>query len=183
MIKTFFSIFSESSRSFEGQEEGEEVIMLLRRHPFFVTMRLSIYGLGALVPIFVGLTFIDKLLANHLLLVFMALAGIWQLLIWLGIFYTLTMYTLDVVIVTNFRIIDSEQHGLFNRKISELHIERVQDISVETKGLFVTMLHIGDIIVQTAGSEMHFIFHQIPDPERVKDAIMNIASVKSSDRI
>ncbi|KKQ77632.1 MAG: hypothetical protein UT00_C0008G0004 [Parcubacteria group bacterium GW2011_GWA1_38_7] len=86
------------------------------------------------------------------------------------------MYTLDVWIVTNRRIIDSAQHGFFNRTISELHLTRIQDISVETRGFVQTILHFGDLQVQTAGTEEKFKFHQIPHPEKVKDEIMKLVS-------
>jgi uncharacterized membrane protein YdbT with pleckstrin-like domain len=84
------------------------------------------------------------------------------------------------VIITDRRIIENEQHGFFNRKISELHAYRVQDVSVHTNGIVETMLHFGDIVVQTAASEKQFVFHKIPNPEEVKDSIMKIVSTHQS---
>lgn len=86
------------------------------------------------------------------------------------------MYMLDVWIVTDRRIIDSTQHGFFNRTVSELHLTRVQDISVHTVGVIPTLLHFGDLQVQTAGTEEKFNFLQIPNPLAVKDAIMAVVT-------
>lgn len=88
------------------------------------------------------------------------------------------MYILDVWIVTNQRIIDSTQRGFFNRVVSELHVSRIQDVSVSTSGLIQTMFKFGDLQVQTAGTEEKFKFIQIPNPEDVKDEIAKLIEVK-----
>ena len=171
-----FSIFIDSDNSFAGEEKDEKTLLLIRRHPFFILTRLVVFLFLALIPIAVGLSFSSFLYSNDLLASFFFVSSIWYLLIWSGIFYALTMYTLDVWIVTNRRIIDSAQHGFFNRTISELHLTRIQDISVETRGFVQTILHFGDLQVQTAGTEEKFKFHQIPHPEKVKDEIMKLVS-------
>ena len=85
------------------------------------------------------------------------------------------MYLLDVWIVTNERIVDSTQQGFFHRTISELHIHRIQDISVSIKGIIRTFFHFGDLQIQTAGEEERFNFSEIASPDVVKDKIMQIA--------
>jgi uncharacterized membrane protein YdbT with pleckstrin-like domain len=80
-------------------------------------------------------------------------------------------YYLDVWIVTNKRIIDLEQHGLFNREISEFLIGRVQDVTVETPGFIPTMLDFGNMTIQTAG-EKNFIVREIPNLHKAKDLIL-----------
>lgn len=175
-MKSFFSIFSRTHNSFGGEENNERVILLLRRHPFFILARLSIFVLLLLLPIVVGKIFANFLTENDLFSVFLFISSIWYLLVWSGIFYALTMYTLDVWIVTDMRIIDSTQRGFFDRTTSELHISRIQDISVQTRGVVQTFLDFGDLQVQTAGAEEKFKFSQIPNPVKVKDEIMKLAS-------
>jgi uncharacterized membrane protein YdbT with pleckstrin-like domain len=179
IIKPLFSIFKESRDSFDGEENGEEVILLIRRHPFFILAKMVLFVILILVPVAVGVSFLPFLLSHDILGLFFFASSVWYLLLWLGIFYALTMYTLDVWIVTDRRIIDSIQHGFFNRTVSELHLARIQDISVETKGMIQTFLKFGDLHVQTAGTEDKFYFSQIPDPGKVKDEIMRVASAHS----
>lgn len=181
MIKSFFSIFTKSKDSFEGEEEGEKVILLIRRHPFFILARLGVFALMILVPIVLGVAFLPFLLSHNLLEAFFFASSVWYLLLWLAIFYALTMYTLDVWIVTDHRIIDSMQHGFFSRTVSELHLSRIQDITVQTKGVIQTVLKFGDLHVQTAGTEEKFFFSQIPHPGAVKDEIMRLASSHTPD--
>lgn len=175
-IKSFFSIFKDSNNSFDGEENDEKVILLLRRHPFFILVKLFLFVLLVLVPVIIGPLFYPFFLLHNLLEAFFFMSSIWYLLIWLSIFYSLTMYTLDVWIITDRRIIDSMQHGFFNRTVSELHLARIQDISVKTEGVIQTLLKFGDLHVQTAGTEEKFFFSQVPNPERVKDEIMKLTS-------
>ena len=168
MIDRIISIFSESSKSFEGQEKGEEVVLLLRRHPFIALLPVSTLGLFCLVPIFIFFIFYSYIVANFLLL-FLFASSVYLMII-----------SLNTVILTDRRIIEREQSGFFNRKVSELHIYRIQDITVSTKGVLPTMIHYGDIIVQTAGMEQSFIFKQIPRPEEAKNAIMRIVSMANA---
>ena len=180
MIQHFLSIFRESSNSFEGQEKDERVIMLLRQHPFTILIRVAFFGLACLVPIVLGTIFFSSLEARSLLNLFFFVSSLWYLGLWFAIFYSLAMYSLNTVIITDHRIIESDQHGFFNRQISELHSHRIQDVSAHTNGVIETFLKFGNITVQTAGSEKQFIFKQIPKPEQVKDTIMQIADARNS---
>ncbi len=176
MIKSLFSIFRESSCSFEGQKEGEEILLLLRRHVFTIYVRIGFYVLLSLLPIVLGLVFYSYLLNRGWFDVFFFLSTLWYLGLWIAIFHSLTIYTLSAVIITNRRIIDSDQHGLFNREVAELNGSRVQDVSTHTNGVIQTFLHFGDVTVQTAASEKQFVFYQVPNPEKVKDVIMQMAA-------
>ena len=180
MIKRLLSIFRESSNSFDGQEKGEQVALLLRQHPFVILFRIGLFGLVALAPIVVWIIFFSYLEMYSWLNIFFFASSIWYLGLWFAIFYSLTIYTLNTVIITDHRILDRDQLGFFNRKIAELQIYRIQDISTHTSGIIETFLHFGDLTVQTAGSEKQFIFHQIPNPDQTREAIMQIARSKDS---
>ena len=179
-MKSICSIFKKSTRSFEGQEKDEKVILLLRRHPFVVTLPLSFYALAGLVPVVILLVFYSLIVSSPFFISFLFLSSIYYLALWLLAFRALTMYTLNTVIVTDKRIIDRDQNGFFDRDVSELHLYRVQDITIHTRGIIKTVLGFGDIIVQTAASEKRFIFPEIAKPEKVKDTIMKIIISKRS---
>ena len=57
MIGNLLNIFKESGKSFEEQEKGETVVLLLRRHSFVLYLPLSTLGLFVLAPIFIFLAF------------------------------------------------------------------------------------------------------------------------------
>lgn len=88
----------------------------------------------------------------------------------------ITDYFLDVWIVTNERIINIEQHGLFSRTVSELRLNQVQDITSETKGFLETFLTYGDVYIQTAGEKSRFQFKNIDNPDEVKLTIARLVA-------
>ncbi len=87
-----------------------------------------------------------------------------------------TDYFLDMWIVTNERIINIEQHGLFRRKVSEMRLNQVQDITSETHGFLETFLTYGDVMVQTAGERLQFHFKNIDNPDEVKLTIARLVN-------
>jgi hypothetical protein len=176
VIGKLISIFKDSRESFEGQETGERVIMLLRKHAFVVLLSLSGFALACFVPILILTIFASFIINLNLLSLFLFLSSLWYMFLWLAVFRFLTIYTLNTVIITDHRVIEREQRGFFNQKVSELHAQKIQDITAHTEGIFETMLHFGNVVVQTAASEKQFVFHQIPEPEKVKDAIMKIVT-------
>lgn len=180
MIKRLISIFKESTQTFEGQEKDEDVILLLRRHHFIAFLPISTSALLALVPIFIFLIFYSYIVNSKFFTLFLFLSCLFYMLLWLIAFYHLMMYTLNTVVVTNKRIIDRDQNGFFDRKVSELHIYRIQDVTVSTKGILPTLLKYGDVAVQTAAIDKEFIFHEMPDPETIKSEIMKIVSMANA---
>lgn len=162
--------------SFQGQEENEQIIFVIRRHPFFIILKTLFLSLLALVPVAALIQFWHVLEAAQFVVPACAGLGLWLLLLWQAAFYALTMYTLDVWILTNTRIVQSQQNGFFHRTVSELRLSRVQDLSVTTRGIIQTFFHFGDLQVQTAGNEELFNFWQIPSPEKIKDEIMRLTA-------
>ncbi|MEK7506820.1 MAG: PH domain-containing protein, partial [Patescibacteria group bacterium] len=95
---------------------------------------------------------------------------------WLGLFYRLMIYLLDVWLVTDHRVIDSRQIGFFNRVVAEARLNRVQDVTTHVSGFFETLLNFGQVEVQTAGTEQRISFKQVPNPNVIKEAILKANS-------
>ncbi|MFH1631653.1 MAG: PH domain-containing protein [bacterium] len=85
-----------------------------------------------------------------------------------------TDYYLDTWIVTSERIINVEQKGLFTRTISELHLNQVQDVTAEKKGIFEMFLNYGNVYIQTAAARERFNFKGVGDPEEIKREITKL---------
>ena len=79
---------------------------------------------------------------------------------------------LDLWIITNQRVIDVEQHGLFRRETSEFGIDKVQDITVEVPHILATFLKYGNLRIQTAG-ERSFTIKDVPNIYEIKKTIMD----------
>jgi len=75
------------------------------------------------------------------------------------------------VLLTNKRVVDIEQKGMFSREVSTLRLDRIQDITVGVHGLIQTFLNFGEIHVQTAGQEREFVVRGLKNPHKLKNAI------------
>jgi len=165
----FWSILQKSQYSFEGKYSEETVLALLYRHWFVLLTQAIFFGIMALAPFVlyrIGATFISLGIG------YWFLVSLYFLFWWQSLFYRLTFYVLDVWVVTDHRIIDSEQHGFFQRTVSELNLNKIQDITVKISGITPTFLDYGDLEIQTAGTAERFIFKQIPHPNQVREMIM-----------
>lgn len=102
------------------------------------------------------------------------LLSFYFLFLWYFLFKALTDFYLDTWIVTDHRILEIHQLGLFKRDISELRLSKIQDITVKIEGLLPTFFNYGRVIIQTAGVIPEFNFEQIPNPQQVKDKILQL---------
>jgi len=162
---------------FPGQHENEQVILFLRRHWFVFFMR-SLSILAAIVIVILLYVFLVTFGQNlhetpyyNLLLFGESLA---TLFIWNFFFILWLDYYLDAWIVTTERIINIEQRGFFYRDISELKLTKIQDVTSEIIGVIPTLLDFGNICVQTAGETERFTFRQIPNPNYIKNVIVQL---------
>ncbi len=172
MIKKLISLFSVTHHSFEGKKSYETVIVLLYRHWFILISKLLAYVILLFVPLIVWVFAGSYIQKFGLEVLFNFLSITYIFIWWLSLFYALTMYYLDTWIVTDHRILDNEQHGFFSRSVSELHLSRIQDISVKITGPIQTFLDFGNLEIQTAGTEPKFFFKSIAHPNKVRDEIM-----------
>ncbi|MDP2650466.1 MAG: PH domain-containing protein [bacterium] len=152
-------------------QPDEHIVAVVRKH-WFILLRDSIaVVLIAALPIILIIPFAPSIPANPEVITF--LTALWLLAIWMMLATIWTNYYLDMWIVTDKRIVNIDQIHLFKRDISTLRIERVQDVKVETHGLFATLLHFGNLQVQTAGPEASFyMIRGIPNPSQVRNAIL-----------
>jgi hypothetical protein len=162
---------------FDGQKADEQILLVLHRHWFDILSQFfSIFAmLFLLVGSFVSFPLIFPGLMNGFSgNLFLFLENLFFILIWTINFLIWIDYYFDIWIVTDRRIVNIEQKALFSRCISELELEKVQDISTDVCGVIPTFLNYGDIQVQTAGEQEKFLFRNVPDPYLVKDLIMSL---------
>ena len=100
-------------------------------------------------------------------------AGIWYLLVLAFFHYTWIDFYMDMAIITDDRLIDISQHGIFHRAISEVSLLRVQDVNATTKGIFQTIFNFGRVDVETAGDIPNFVLDNRPKPFEIARVVQN----------
>jgi len=166
---------------FPGQGLNEKVIMVIRKHWWIIFKLFLFYFVLALLPLVLRglMKSYTTLLDGGVLTVILNLLGSIYYFYILTLFYRGWIdYYLDVGIITNERIVDIEQKGLFARSISEQKIYRVQDVTSEVKGFLPTFFHYGDIHIQTAGPTPHFTFDGAPHPYETTKKILDLVKFR-----
>jgi len=152
--------------------EDEKEIFIIRKH-WFVLLE-TLFPMALVFILGVGVIFIFSgnifpTLESLALKIFLTSAL--ALILWSISFIVWTNWHLDVWVVTEKRIYDVQQQSLFSREVSELRLERLQDITVEVRGFVSTFLDIGNLHVQSAGASREFSISHIRHPYKARDII------------
>lgn len=154
----------------------EKIILSARRHWYALWRGLAgFFGLAVLpvVIYFVTLYFQPVLLEDYFYriwgFIFFYLFALFSFVLkfWLD-------YYLDQWVVTNQRVFDIEQKGLFSREVSIFNIAQIQNASVDIQGPLATFLDFGDVHVQTAGEGREFVFWQVPHPNEIQKQLIEL---------
>lgn len=82
------------------------------------------------------------------------------------------LYVSNVIFVTSEKIAQVLYLSLFNRKISQLSIGDVQDVTVSQKGILAHIFNYGTLVIETAGEQQNYSFTYVPDPYQVSKMIV-----------
>jgi len=158
-------------------QEEEHILAQTRKHwMVFLRDAGSTLGIGAALFILLGLITLPNSfdLQNQSLLTIAAFAEIlWILIIWIAIVAIWTNYYLDIWIVTNLRVVNTNQIGLFERSITMWQFKDIQEITTEMSNPLQTFLNYGLIHIRTASpTEKHAHMEGIPYPGEMSELIL-----------
>ena len=165
-----------SSNAFTGQHNGEQILFVFRRH--FVTLgkgfRVIIFAtlIGWLVSL--GLSFWGHNV-NYLwgLLFGFCVGGLYFLVQWIKWYFS-------VFILTNERLRQVTQRGLFSRSVIDLDLDNVKNISYNVPGFMAEICGFGTIALQTMVGDM--VIHRVARVDRIYNELSDaIRAAKGSD--
>lgn len=154
---------------------GERVICEIKRHPFGI---LSMYfsGLVAIVIAIVLAAFAPQIISTGTDISGTAMVGAGivivgvLLMLWVATF----VYWQNRWIVTDDSITQITQDGLFGRRVSQLSMENLEDVTIDKSGIIQTMLNFGTLKAETAGERSKFMFPFCPDPATYARKILEV---------
>ena len=159
----------------------EHVIFEIRKHWIVFAGHAVTLLFSAFIPFIVltlyrifGFTPINISLSGNTSALFLFFYTLWLLFLWISFFVNWTKYYLDVWYVTEKRIIIVDQKRLFDREISNIRFDKIQDVMVEVDGFIPTFLNFGNIKVQTASEDnTEFSLSVVRNPELVRKIIFS----------
>jgi len=167
------------SKVFPGQRDNEEVLAAVRKHwTALIAPVLQLIGFNA-VPI-IGFAIYIYVLGWELTVdglfyvIGVLLISLYYIGAWIMYYHAFVGYHLDLWVITDQRIINIEQNGLFNRVMSELNLSKIQDVTSEIKGQLQTIFDYGHVYIQTAAEQERFIFEDVPHPEALAQLIAQL---------
>jgi len=85
---------------------------------------------------------------------------------------TLVKWHWNAFVVTNFRVVDVDQRGFFERVVSEAPIDKIQDLSYSVKGVLGTVFNFGSVSLQTSGSNALIDLSNTKNPKELYHLIV-----------
>lgn len=152
----------------------------VRRHPiglFFIYLQtivalgLSLFLIFAFLPSFLRVLGLEDDSGAKVVIYLFALLAIGFGLLFLIL--AARIYQASQLIITNDNITQIMQVGLFHRKVSEISMENVEDVTAYQKGIFQTFFNYGRVHVETAGEQDNYDFIYCPNPNAYAKAIQD----------
>lgn len=168
----------QESDLFPGQLEDEKTLIFIRRHWISFLLWIVILIVMSVLPLLflIGAFYFDRIGDIHGETLVISSATVAMYLMFINaLFLTAWIeHYLDVSIITTDRLLNIQQVGLFNRRVSELSMLRVQDVSAQMRGYLQTFFQFGTVVVETAGEAPNFVMHNVPRPHVVANTILAI---------
>jgi hypothetical protein len=162
---------------FPGQKPGESIQLLVRKHWIIDIKIAAIFAFLALVPsvvVVVGpILFWDGSLNDSLLVTILGVL-VYFLFMLLITYIKWLNEELDIIIVTNERIVAHDQIDLFHRQVSETNIGQVQDVKGIEKGVMGNLFHYGKLEMQTAARDIVFKIDHVREPYNSARVILDL---------
>lgn len=162
-------------KTIETTGSGEHVLCTVYQHPFgliaiyistLIIMIAAIGLSGTILPQITGETV--RTLSGVLLVSVILSIAVLVILVIATIIYRQTKLT-----VTDRNVVQIIQKGLFIRKISQLSLANIEDVTSEQKGIFASVFGFGALNIETAGEQANFHFSLCPNPHRVAQIILD----------
>lgn len=157
----------------------EKIIYVIRRHWITFLPTAFLFAILAVVPLavyFILNQTAPDIISEEYPRAFMVLVfSVYELSIALFFYSSFLMYYLDMMIVTNDRMVQIQQKTLFSRSVSELDLYKIQDATSDVTGVLATVLGYGKLTIETAGEQENFIFDATPHVNDVRRSLMQLA--------
>lgn len=168
--------------------ENDKIVIATRRHiasmltTIFLIIFMTILPAGIVIAMaHTNPAFFTGIFINFLVIIL----SIVYLIIATFTFAQWVSYYYDVFVVTDKEILDVDQNSIFDRRITEVSLLRIQDVSARITGFLPTIFGYGDVVAESAGENSRtYVIDCIPHPVEVANKILALHNehVEREDR-
>ncbi len=157
------------SYQFHGQRPHEEVLLIVRRHPFVLLKPFIISALFVLLPFAILIFFPVGYVLSISVIMCLILAIVVSFTAW-------HQWRSTLLLLTNERVVFLEQKSILKREFVECGLGTIQQVSHTVQGLLGTTMGYGTITIATGGISGIIKIPDIPDPYEIQQEIQRAAS-------
>lgn len=153
------------SEAFPGQRKGEEVELIFRRHMMTAwrgLVWLVFWGVVGIIPM---LLWRDN---QDMFYVWLGCLGVGVI----GLLYVYMLWHFSYYLVTNQRVRQVRQKGLFRKTVVDLGLDKIQSISYEVPGILGGMFGYGTLLLQTQVGNMRI--SMVRKPEKIYNILQDL---------
>ncbi|MBQ2638636.1 MAG: PH domain-containing protein [Candidatus Saccharibacteria bacterium] len=154
---------------FDGQREGEEVKFIFRRHIFTAKKGLFFLILMTIIGFLLMIIWPKN---SEMFWAFLGCVGVGVI----GFVYAYVLWYFSLYIVTDQRIRQISQKGLFKKTVVDLGLDKIQSISYGVPGILAGILGYGTILIQTGVGDL--VISQVSKPDKIYDKLQNVMKGK-----
>ena len=156
------------------RNDDEQKLGEIAKHPFGIILFYIQAACGIILSVGLSYFLLPSLIedTSTAFLVANIFALIAILLAVIIVTLTSIIYNQNRLIITDRNITQVLQYGLFNRKVSQLNMLNVEDVTATQKGILSTVLGYGELTIETAGEQMNFHFTYCPRPSYYAKVIL-----------
>jgi membrane protein YdbS with pleckstrin-like domain len=149
----------------------EKVLVVIRKHwlqilPILISssILLSLSMAGLILPL-------TRDFFGQYYAIFISVIAVVASVAILSLYIAWILNRLTFGVLTNKRILDIDQKSLLCRQVTQARLDNIEDITVETNGLFRTLLNVGEIHIMTAGEVPNIEFMYVLDAQKTVELI------------
>ena len=150
----------------ESVDSDEVLLGTIYKHPFGIVIVYIQAAVGLILAMGLAFFLLPTIVTNRsnafsIATAFALIATIFAALI---IIIATIIYRQNHLIITDKNITQVLQGSLFQRKVSQLTMANVEDVTSEQNGIFASIFDFGVLKIETAGEQANFHFTFCPKP-------------------
>lgn len=156
---------------------GEVLVFQTGKHPLGIiyTFLQAIFGfaLASGLLLFLVPEFVSEDMRASVVSTLVLILAIASLCIGGVLLIAAYLYNQSKLIVTNKNMTQVMQYGLFSRKVSELSLGSIEDVTAEKNGIMASIFDYGVLRIETAGEQNNFHFTYCPHPNKYGQQLLD----------
>jgi len=99
----------------------------------------------------------------------------------IGLIRNVIIWYWNTLIITNQKIVDIDQKGIFQKMVSDIQLGKIQDVFYQIKGIGQTLTQTGNLYISLANTKTKIKVNNIARPQKIQQLILELKADKSKE--